>query len=253
LRAILDSVMAHIRCRLLPYAVADGPHQMAADEVLLDTAATGIASLRFYGWSPATLSLGYFQAERLRHTNRELERLPFVRRPTGGATLVHDHEVTYGLGLPAGPAWQAGEPWLRRMHAIIASALGKLDVPARMISPDRKDVAAGVLCFQQFTAGDILLNSAKIVGSAQRRQRGALLQHGAILLAKSSHAPVLPGIQELSKKTLTIAEVVAAVSCEFAQQTGWELVAEDWGADERRRIEELVGDKYGRDRWNCKR
>lgn len=245
--------MTRIRCRLLPYVVADGPHQMAADEVLLATAATGIASLRFYGWSPATLSLGYFQAERVRHTDRELERLPFVRRPTGGATLVHDHEATYGLGLPAGAPWQAGEPWMRRMHAIIASALGQLDVPARMFSPDGKEVAAGVLCFQHLTAGDVLLNAAKIVGSAQRRQRGALLQHGAILLAKSSHAPVLPGIQELSKRTLAIAEVVAAVSREFAQQTGWELVAEDWTLEERHRIEELVGDKYSQDRWNCKR
>lgn len=48
-------------CRHIPYQVADGPHNMAADEVLLESAIAGAASLRFYGWLPATLSLGYFQ------------------------------------------------------------------------------------------------------------------------------------------------------------------------------------------------
>ena len=52
--------------RLLPYSEADGPHNMAADETLLESAVRGLASLRFYGWSPPTLSLGYFQPERSR-------------------------------------------------------------------------------------------------------------------------------------------------------------------------------------------
>src|SRR5262249_21106303 len=105
-------------CRLLPYALADGPHNMAAHAVLLEAAAQGVASLRFYGWSAATPSLGYFQSERLRHADPRLAELPYVRRPSGGATLVHHHEVTYALGLPAGSLWQTGESWLRRMHAI---------------------------------------------------------------------------------------------------------------------------------------
>src|ERR687887_40477 len=112
--------MSVLACRLLPYAAAGGPHNMAADEMLLESAAAGVASLRFYGWCEATLSLGYFQAEKLRCADERLAQLPYVRRPTGGATLVHHHEVTYALGLPAGPPWQTGEPWLRRMHGIIA-------------------------------------------------------------------------------------------------------------------------------------
>ncbi len=119
-------------CRLLPFAVADGPHNMAADEVLLQSAAGGTASLRFYGWSPPTVSLGYFQAEQVRRTDARFAPLPYVRRPTGGATLVHDREVTYALGLPPEPPWQTGGSWLCRMHAVIASALCELSVPARM-------------------------------------------------------------------------------------------------------------------------
>ena len=53
--------MEKLTCRLLPLAVADGPHNMAADEALLETALNGIASFRCYTWSEPTLSLGYFQ------------------------------------------------------------------------------------------------------------------------------------------------------------------------------------------------
>src|SRR4051812_49790187 len=100
---------------------------MAADEAMLEAAAAGAASLRFYAWEPATLSLGYFQPEAVRHTDARLAALPFVRRPSGGATLVHDHELTYALALPPGPPWQPpGSPaaaWLGRMHAVLATAL----------------------------------------------------------------------------------------------------------------------------------
>jgi len=58
--------VAELTVRVLPFAVADGPHNMAADEALLRAAVSGRASLRFYGWSAATLSLGYFQPEAVR-------------------------------------------------------------------------------------------------------------------------------------------------------------------------------------------
>jgi lipoate-protein ligase A len=240
-------------CRLFPYALADGPHNMAADEVLLEAAAAGVASLRFYGWSEATLSLGYFQSERLRHTEAMLVRLPYVRRPTGGATLVHHHELTYALGLPAGAPWQTQEAWLARMHTILASALQELGVPARLYFPSGETSFTGVLCFRHFTAGDLLIGNAKVVGSAQRRQRGALLQHGAILLAQSPYTAALPGIQELCNRTLSVEEVMVAIQRELTHQTGWELVSGAWSAAECRRIEQLVAERYTRDSWNCKR
>src|SRR5437868_10093883 len=98
--------MSRVACRLLRFARADGPHNMAADEVLLESAVAGMASLRFYGWSAPTVSLGYFQPERMRRADERLARLAYVRRPTGGGALVHHHEVTYALALPANPAWQ---------------------------------------------------------------------------------------------------------------------------------------------------
>src|SRR5262249_20087454 len=101
--------------RLLPLEIADGATNMAADEVLLEGAVAGTAALRFYGWSEPTLSLGYFQPESERHTDAQLSPLPVVRRATGGSALVHDHELTYALALPAGFDWQPkGVSWACR-------------------------------------------------------------------------------------------------------------------------------------------
>jgi lipoate-protein ligase A len=253
--------MSPVRCRLLPYVVEDGPHNMAADEVLLEAAARGTASLRFYGWKEATLSLGYFQPERSRRTDARLAELPFVRRPTGGATLVHHHEVTYALGLPANSgrsrtlARHRPSPgsWLHKMHAIITVALNDLGVIAHPHTPCADSHFAGVLCFQQVSAGDVVIGQAKVVGSSQRRQRGALLQHGAILLSQSPYTPALPGIRELTGRSLATPEICSAVCRAFARETGWQLLSEGLTSAEHQRLEELAATKYAQDAWTLKR
>jgi lipoate-protein ligase A len=226
---------------------------MAADEILLESAVAGVASLRFYGWSTATVSLGYFQPERVRLEDERLAGLPFVRRPSGGGTLVHHHEITYAFGLPAGPPWQAGEPWLMRMHRLIAAVLVRLGIAARPHVPAGDAPPHGFLCFQHFTAGDLLIGPGKVVGSAQRRQRGALLQHGSILLAASPYAPMLPGIRELSGLDLPEPGLCANLEQAWVRQTGWPLRATDWTDAEWERIQQLAAEKYGRDGWNRKR
>src|SRR5262249_17597328 len=230
--------LAMSRCRLLPYAIGDGPRNMAADEVLLEAAAAGTASLRFYSWSAATLSLGYFQPERLRHTDERLAALPFVRPPSGGDALVHHHDLTYALALPAGSPWHSPEPWPRRMHGIIIAALADRGVPAELYTPPRQRAPfTGLLCFQHWTTDDVIVGNGKVVGSAQRRQRGAILQHGAILLAQSLHTPSLPGILEWTGRRLSAEETGLAIQDRFVAMTGWVLVKADWEEDERQRIE----------------
>jgi lipoate-protein ligase A len=239
-------------CRLLPFAVADGPHNMAADEALLESAAAAVASLRFYGWAEATVSLGYFQPQAVRFSDPLLAGLPWVRRPTGGGALVHHHEVTYALALPAGPPWQArGESWLCRMHRVVAEALASLGVAARGACADEK--FGDVLCFQHHTPGDLLIGPAKVVGSAQRRQRGALLQHGSILLAASPFTPGLPGVAERSGRRLNAGGLAAAFRDCFARSAGWDLRPSDWTAGERHRIDALSAGQYASAAWNAKR
>jgi lipoate-protein ligase A len=223
---------------------------MAADEVLLEAA--GAAALRFYTWSEPTLSIGYFQPEALCRSDPTLARLPWVRRASGGAALVHHHETTYALALPA--AWQRGErSWPCRMHHIIASALAGLGVGVRVCKEGEEKKLGEVLCFLHHTPGDLLIGPAKVVGSAQRKQRGALVQHGGILLAQSPFTPALPGIGELTGRRLSAQEVAAAVAAEFARSTGCDLEPAGWTDGECWRIEELVATKYANTAWNCKR
>ena len=240
-------------CRLLPYALFDGPRNMAADEVLLHSAATGIPALRFYGWTEATLSLGYFQPERLRQQDTVLAALPWVRRPTGGETLVHHHELTYALALPAGPLSQTAKPWSERMHVIIARALATLGVSARLHQPGEETGSSGFLCFQHFTPGDLLIGSAKITGSAQRRQRKALLQHGGILLASSPFTPHLQGIEELTGRRVPPEVCIAEVGEEFSRESNLRLLKTEWTGEEKKLVEELAVRKYGNEAWNGKR
>jgi lipoyl(octanoyl) transferase len=240
--------------RLLPYAVADGPHNMAADEALVHAATEGIASLRFYGWAEATVSLGYFQPAAVRLSDSFLANLPWVRRPSGGAALVHHHELTYALALPCGPPWRAGEPWMPRMHRIIAAALSHT-LPADAIAPfcERLIRHGDVLCFQQHTPGDLVSRGYKVVGSAQRKYRQALLQHGAILLTQSEHAPALPGIRETTGATLTAEQVRGAIVAAFAAETGWRVQAADWTESEKALIADLTCARYASAAWNERR
>src|SRR5262249_44658827 len=120
-------------------------------------------------------------------------------------------------------------------------------------SSERSAPFTGVRCFQHFTPGDVIVNGAKVVGSAQRRQRGAILQHGGILLRASPHAPMMPGIARLGGRSLAAEEVCASVRHCFALDTGWGTEAGDWTAAELGRIEELAARKYGQDAWNRKR
>jgi lipoate-protein ligase A len=217
---------------------------MAADETLLG--ATGPA-LRFYGWSEPTVSLGYFQSHAAR-----LPGLPYVRRPSGGMMLVHHHELTYALALAAGAPWQGNEPWLRRMHRVIAAALAEFGIVARLHEPPdaHRDTP---LCFRHLTAGDLLVGGAKVAGSAQRRHRGALMQHGGILLAASPFAPELPGLRELTGRDLGVEELVGEMRRVFEHETGWPIVSRGWTGEERDGIEGLVREKYATAAWNAKR
>jgi lipoate-protein ligase A len=225
---------------------------MAADEALLQAAGAGSASFRLYGWQTATLSLGYFQAAAVALTDPALATLPWVRRPSGGSALVHHHELTYALALPAGLPWQnRGQSWMVRMHGIIARALARVGVT---VAPCAREHKRGeVLCFLHHTPGDLVLGQAKVGGSAQRRQRGALLQHGGILLAQSEHTPALPGIRELTGMDLDTEQWRTLLAEQLAEDTGWQLTSTEWTEEELQHIGELVVSRYGNEAWSYKR
>ncbi|MFO0927566.1 MAG: lipoate--protein ligase family protein [Gemmataceae bacterium] len=240
------------RVRLLPCVVADGGWNMAADDALLESASAGVASLRFYGWERPTLSLGYFQPADPARAHDGLEQLAWLRRPSGGAALVHHHELTYALALPAGPTWQpAGEPWPVRFHRVIQAALAELGVTTCLCATEQR--FGDVLCFLHHTPGDVLLGACKIVGSAQRKGRGALLQHGGILLAQSPHTRLLPGIAELTGRTVAASELQTLLVVQLARVTAWAIEPADWTPDETAFIPTRLACRYHAAAWNQKR
>jgi lipoate-protein ligase A len=237
--------------RLLPFTVADGSVNMAADDVLFDAATAGRAAVRFYGWSQATVSLGYFQPAAVRRDDARLAPLPWVRRPSGGQTLVHHHELTYTLALPPGFALR----WMQRMHErVILPALNRLGLAGHVqVVRDDSHELSSVLCFQQPTPGDLTCAGHKIVGSAQRKRRQALLQHGAILLARSEYTLELPGIQELTGRRLDVQSLQEAIVAQLQLETGWDAMPDVWTAAEERLILEKAHGQYASADWNEKR
>jgi lipoate-protein ligase A len=233
-----------------PFTLADGAHNMAADEVLVHTAAAkGRAALRFYGWWQPTLSLGYFQPAALRQRHARLARLSWVRRPSGGKALVHHHELTYALALPPG----FSRDWMRRMHErVIMPALSRLGLAGAVEVVKEPRLLGELLCFQQQIMGDLVCGGKKIVGSAQRKHRQCLLQHGAILLAQSDHALDLPGIKELTGIDLFVPDLQVAIRDELQRHTGWEMLEGKWSAEEEDRVETMAL-QYGSVEWNEKR
>jgi lipoate-protein ligase A len=237
--------------RLLPYRVADGPWNMAADEALLAAAAAGSASLRFYGWSPATLSLGFFQPSAPTLARPALASLPWVRRPTGGSALVHHHELTYALALPPGLPWQGGSKSCATcVHAMLRAVLAGFGIETTLCTQERK--LGDVLCFLHHTPGDLLQGGAKVAGSAQRKQRGAVLQHGGILLAQSPFTPELPGLCDLSGLPVAAASLEAALVEEFRRWTGWTVEADDWTTADEQAVAALRP-RYASADWNARR
>jgi lipoate-protein ligase A len=238
--------------RLLPWRVAGGALNMALDESLLASAIDGVASLRFYGWTAATLSLGYFQPHRSARVMPRLAPLDWVRRPTGGVALVHHHEVTYALALPAGIASKPPQgSWLVAFHEAAREALAALGVGSRLCQTPL--VRGEVLCFLHHTPGDLIVGESKVVGSAQRKGRGALLQHGSILLRQSPHTPELPGIAELSGRDLSREELCDALAVALARRFGWRLEPGEWTPDEERLAAGLSESRYRTAAWNERR
>ena len=200
---------------------------------------------------------GYFQPADVRLADVKLAGMAWVRRATGGAAIVHDPatELTYSLALPAGAAWQPkGESWICRMHGYLRETLKSVwGINTHLVVCGEERKLDPVLCFRHQTAGDLLLGGQKIAGSAQRKHKGALLQHGSILLRTSPFAPALPGIAELSGVEVRADELAIALTRRLHVETGWTLAPAPWTNEELTETERIAHEKYGSEAWNGKR
>jgi lipoate-protein ligase A len=172
----------------------DGAHDpsenMRRDRALLAAAEAGAEPvLRLFGFEPFGVTLGASQApERVLDLERcRRDGVPWAVRPTGGRAIFHAEEWTYALAAPiADPEWGGTQARAYdRMSALVVRSLRRLGVPAELARPARRgDPAPPEACFAATTRHEIEVGGAKLVGSAQRRTRRALLQQGSLLLGE---------------------------------------------------------------------
>ncbi len=152
---------------------------MACDEALLESAPTREQPLlRFYSWTEAAVSFGYFQK------HAEVEQMtqlrPLVRRPTGGGVVPHDADWTYSLTFPPTHEWYALKAMesYQRVHEWVRAAFLKIGVATELADCCRKALPGQ--CFVGHEKFDVLWRGRKIGGAAQRRTRNGLLIQGSV-------------------------------------------------------------------------
>lgn len=184
---------------LIDDSAQTGSWNMAVDEFLLQRALDpGEFSVRVYRWTQPTISLGYFQDSDEFKASGQYAGLPAVRRLSGGGAILHDCEITYSLAVPPGhPLTEDPVRLYEVAHAGIQTALKPLGIELTPRGDSLSLTDEPFLCFSRGDRNDLILDGVKVVGSAQRRRRGAVLQHGSILLEASTHEPSLHGIADL--------------------------------------------------------
>jgi lipoyl(octanoyl) transferase len=215
--------------RLIRSAPADGAMNMAVDEAILRAVAGGKSppTLRLYAWEPPCLSLG--RAQSASDANRlALEALGFdlVRRPTGGRAILHIDELTYSLVAPEKDPRVTGgvvESY-RRISAGLMHGIERLGVTSIVADQRAEEREKGPVCFEVPSDYEITLGGRKLVGSAQMRSRGVVLQHGAVPLRGdiSRICPLLtvhPNPDRVRARATTLGEALG-------RNVAWEEVAE---------------------------
>ena len=265
--------------RLILDRPAPGVLNMAIDEALLLEAAENDAiTLRFYQWNEPTVSLGYFQHYEDRHEHAASRICAVVRRQTGGGAILHDRELTYSLTLPASHPLARDtkklyaavhETFIATLSAAITGDRSRWILKRNDQESKTSPAAEPFLCFERRAIGDVILSASsapstsstsevtqlnwKILGSAQRRHRGAILQHGSLLLHASPAAPELAGLGDLIGQDFEIGSVAAEVSSRFEDHLGMRFEASRLSAELKSKAAHIANTKYGSPSWTKRR
>ncbi len=260
-----------MRWRLLVTEPLDGATNMALDEAILQARLQEIAppTLRFFSWDPPTVSLGYGQ--RLDGVNVEACRrlgVGLVRRPTGGSAIYHDtleREVTYSVVARAGDFDGSGDllETYRWIGQGLTAGLRRLGVPAEMVSVKPSDPSAmPAFCFARTGSYEVEVAGKKLVGSAQRRQGGAFLQHGSVLLGadvarlcllfpqEGDPLSAMTTLEKMLGRRPTFDEIVEALAAGLRETHSLDLAPDGLTRDEEALMERFIREKYDTDAWN---
>ena len=239
--------------RLVPFDRGGPAENMAVDQVLLESvAASGLPTLRLYGWSQPTLSLGYFQQAGQREGHAASRSLEVVRRATGGGAIVHHHELTYSVAVPLAPGQiGASSELYRQVHHALIETLADFGVRAARFdhSAAKSCYDCPFLCFMRRNSNDLIVHGYKVLGSAQRKARTAVLQHGSLILRASEFAPEVPGIADLTGESLTIEQISDRFTERLSEALLLRFAVRNLADAERQRAEEISVQRFGSAAW----
>ncbi len=256
--------------RLLNSGHLDGATNMAIDEAISRAVRARLTppTLRFFGWQPACLSLG--QAQPGGDVDRAACRaagVDVVRRPTGGRAILHTDELTYSVVAPDDEPHVAGRivESYRRLSEGLLNGLLLMGVPTRQAerlnSPDHDQ---GPVCFEVPSNYEIVFDGKKLVGSAQMRKAGVVLQHGSLPLYGdiariSLYLTPRPDPERVRQRATTVEAALGHVvdfdaaaqwmAAGFAQALNLHLEPGVLTPEEQRWTEELRREKYAADEW----
>ncbi|HWR41985.1 lipoate--protein ligase family protein [Sporomusa sp.] len=274
-----------MKWRVINSGIDCGASNMAVDEAILQAHANGQAppTLRFYGWQPAAVSLGYFQKAEAEVDLAECQRqgIDVVRRLTGGRSVLHDAELTYSVVVredePLIPATITAS--YRYFSQGLLAGLKQLGIDAHMTMPtaaygQTKRRQASAACFDAPSHYEITVQNRKLVGSAQVRKQGVILQHGSILLkfnpqqiasllnlptaeTKAAVAAMLAkraiSVAEAANREVSWAEASEAMLDAFGPALGIDLEPGSLSQQEQATARELAVSKYSQPSWNLLR
>lgn len=261
--------------RVLSDAAQDGAQNMAVDEAIARAVESAEVppTLRFYAWKRPTVSLGFLQAAGGAVTREACDRLAvgIVRRPTGGRAVLHGDELTYSLCVPLDQFWtrcSVGESFYWIGEGLVGGlrCLG-IDAALGRTAGVSENGGAAQACFQTPRMPAVLVAGKKLVGSAQRRWGGVLLQHGSVLLGVDlpMHQAVFPGWPRedpgagVTWMRALLCDMPSRSDLEQALLRGWMKVLNIRGvpgeltSSERCAAERLVVTRYATPAWTWRR
>jgi lipoate-protein ligase A len=258
---------------------------MALDEALMNWVSRGEMKpvVRFYGWSPKTLSIGYFQKleKEIDIDKVKASHIGLVRRATGGRGVLHDHELTYSVIVPE--SHPAMPQTVTEAYRVISTGLlegfKNLGLDAYFAVPRTEEQRAKLkdprssVCFDAPSWYELVVEGRKIAGSAQTRQKGVILQHGSILqkidvdelfelfkyknerlmikMKQAFHEKAV-AINDLTDQEVTIEEMEDAFYEGFQQGLNIELLPYELTDEQLQEVHD-ISQKYMSDEWTYRR
>jgi lipoyl(octanoyl) transferase len=285
--------MKLVEWRLIKDSYHNGFINMAVDEAIMIAHKNGLVppTIRFYQWSPPAVSLGYFQDLKKEINVKVCQEIgiDIVRRPTGGKAVLHDQELTYSFII------KENDPLVndsiletyKKISGGIIRGLSYLGIKAELV-PLRDKLENNLLgrsdkarihhldfksiCFSVPSQYEVQVEGKKIVGSAQVRKGGVVLQHGSLLikLEKDKLFSVFnfPSVQireklkskfkatsleEILKRKIDFSELSNILPRGFEEEFGVRLIESKLTEPEEKIFKDLLGNKYLTYEWNYKR